>query len=71
MSLILEIHNHWKEVILDFIKNNPSQWEAIEKMYQTDTISKFDLEDYFNSLSINIIANYAYKKEILSTFNHP
>ncbi|MCO4814632.1 MAG: hypothetical protein KC454_07955 [Flavobacteriales bacterium] len=36
-----------------------------EKMYQTDTISKFDLEDYFNSLSINIIANYAYKKEIL------
>ena len=35
-----------------------------EKMYQADTITNFDLEDYFKSLSMNIVANYTYKKEI-------
>lgn len=35
-----------------------------EKMYQSDTLSNFNLEDYFRSLSLNIIANYAFKKEI-------
>ena len=35
-----------------------------EKMYQSDMLTNFDLEDYFESLALNIIASYSYQKEI-------
>ena len=35
-----------------------------EKMYQSDMLSNFNLQDYFKSLSLNIIANYTFQKEI-------
>ena len=36
-----------------------------EKMYQSDLLSNFDMDDYFNSLANNIIANYSFEKEII------
>ena len=59
MSLISEIHNHWKEVILDFIKNNTPQWEAIKKMYQTEN-TKYDGE----------IEIYPKRENIFRCFNY-
>jgi len=35
-----------------------------EKMYQSDALSNFDLESHFKSLSMTIIANYRFQKEI-------
>lgn len=35
-----------------------------EKMYQADTIANFDLQDYFKSLSMKILANCTFRKEI-------
>lgn len=39
MSLISEVQyipTQWKEIILDFIKNNTNQWNAIEEMYKIE-----------------------------------
>tara|TARA_R110002072_G_scaffold281965_1_gene444621 strand:- start:2458 stop:3690 length:1233 start_codon:yes stop_codon:yes gene_type:complete len=35
-----------------------------EKMYQSSIITNFDMEDYFKSLAMNIIASYSVEKEI-------
>ena len=39
MSLISEVQyipTQWKEIILDFIKNNTNQWNAIEEIYKIE-----------------------------------
>ncbi|MBL1279254.1 MAG: sensor histidine kinase [Fluviicola sp.] len=36
-----------------------------EKMYQSDMLTNFDMEDYFKSLAMNIIASYSSEKEII------
>lgn len=35
-----------------------------EKMYQSDLLSNFDMDDYFKTLANNIIASYSFEREI-------